>query len=144
MASSWCDWMSKRSSAASATPPTISTTQMSARRIEEHLLDEVVEGEADDRRGQERDDDGGDEAARLRIARKRNQDVPEPGEIDDDHGEDRAELNEHAEGIPEGLLAMRADAEKLSREKQMGGRGNRDELRNPLNDPEKDGIEYGL
>ena len=114
------------------------------RRIEEHVLDEIVEGEADDRRGQKRDDDGRDEAARVRIARKRNQDAPEPGEIDDDHGEDRAELDEHAEGVPEGLLAMRADAEKLSRQKQMGGRGDRDELRYPLNDPENDGIEYGL
>jgi hypothetical protein len=103
-------------------------------RIEQHRLDVFAGNEADDDRGQERDQDADHEAARIGVAPEHaDRDVPQFPEIEADDREDRTELNQHREGIPEGALA---ETEEALREQQMSGRGHRKELGHTLDDAE--------
>ena len=72
----------------------------------------------DDRRREEGDHDRDDEAARVRVARQRHQHAPEPAEIDDDHRQDRAELDQDVESVPKRLVAA-AEAENPGGEQKM-------------------------
>ena len=85
-------------------------------RFEQHAGDEVVEQDADDRRRQEGDEDAEDEAPGPagRVGRSVRE-VPEPAGIDREEREDRAELDQHLEGLA-GVL----EAEELA---EPGGDG---------------------
>ena len=67
--------------------------------IEQHVLDEAVQGRADHGRRQEGDEHADDEAARVGIVGQRLGDRPQAVEIDRQDGEDRAELDQDLEGL---------------------------------------------
>ncbi len=67
---------------------------------------------------------------RAWIFRQVDQDLPEPGEIENHHRQDRAQLDEHIEGSPEGLLQPQG----LAGQQQMAGGRHRDEFRQALDD----------
>src|SRR5205814_350139 len=60
-------------------------------------------------------------------------DTPQFGEIEHDDRENRAELNQHDEAVPEGALAK---TEETLHEQHMARRGNRQEFRDALDDAE--------
>ena len=93
---------------------------------------------ADDRGGQERDQHAEDEAARSGIARQRHRDRHSLREIDRQDGQDRAELDQHHEGLAEGVVV---EAEEVLEQQQMAGRRDRQELGQPLDHAENDGLE---
>ncbi len=85
----------------------------------EHRLDRVERDEADDDRGHEGDQQVDREAPRARLALEQSGDHrPERAPIEDDDGQDRAQLDDDVEGRP---LFGRI-AEQLAREDQMAGR----------------------
>ena len=63
----------------------------------------------------------------------------QPAGIDRQDGEDRAELDQHLEG-----LAGRVEAEEVAGEQDVAGRGDRDELGQPLEDAEEGGDQVGM
>ena len=88
---------------------------------------------ADDHGGQERHQHADDEAPVVGIGEHAERDPPQLGEIDHDDRENRAELNQHDETVPESALA---EIEEALRQQQMAGRGNRQEFRDALDDAE--------
>ena len=63
--------------------------------------------------------------------------LPELAEVEDDDRQDRAQLHHHREGVPEAA----GQAHGLFGEEHHARGGNRDELRQALDDPEDDGID---
>ena len=88
---------------------------------------------ADHGRGQERHQHADDEAPVVGIGEHAERDPPQFGEIDHDNRENRAELNQHGEALPEIALA---EIEEAFRQQQMAGRGHRQEFRDALDDAE--------
>ncbi len=84
------------------------------RRLEQDRLDEAVRQRADDGGGQEGEQDREDEAARPRIGREFDQEPGEARGVDAEDREDRAELDQHLEG-----LARRFEAEEMAGEQDM-------------------------
>ncbi len=68
----------------------------------------------------------------------RDRDPPQPPEIDRQDGEDGAELDQHHEGLAEGVVV---EAEEALDQQQMPGRGNRQEFGQALDDAEDEGLE---
>ena len=87
--------------------------------IEQYVLDEAVRERADDRRRQECDQHADDEAARGRIGEEAERDLPEPHEIDREDRQDRAELDQHHEGLAELVVV---EAEEPFQQQQVPGR----------------------
>ncbi len=94
---------------------------------------------ADDRGGQEGDQDAEDEAAGAGVAWEIGEQLPQPAEIDAEDRQDRAELDQHLEG-----LAGRFEAEEMAGEQDVAGRRDRDELGQPLEQPEQQRRDDGL
>src|SRR5688572_2402672 len=92
---------------------------------------------ADDRRRQKRQQNSKHEAARRRVGEHSGRNPPQSQEIDREQRENRAELDEDCEGIPE-RLALRLESEQPSGEQQMTGGRNGDELGEALKDAEND------
>ena len=88
---------------------------------------------ADHDRGQERHQHADDESPVLGIGEHAERDPPQFDEIDGDNRQDRAELNQHREAVPETALA---EIEESFRQQQMAGRGHRQEFRDALDDAE--------
>ena len=103
-------------------------------------LDEIVRQRADDRRRQEGDQDAEHEAPRPRgRAAGRAAIFQQPAEIDGEDRQDRAELDQHLEG-----LAGRFEAEEMAGQQDMAGRRDRDELGQPLEQAEQQGFDDRL
>ncbi len=79
------------------------------------------------------------EAARARVPRQIGQNLQQPPEIDGEDGEDRAELDQDLEG-----LAGRLEAEEMTGEQYVPGRGNRDEFGQALQQAEHEGVDERL
>ena len=94
---------------------------------------------ADDRGGQERNQDARDEMLRTAIARQADQHLPEPAEIDAQDRQDRAELDQHLEGLAGGF-----EAEKVAGQQDVPGGGNRNELGQTLQNAEQCGFDECL
>ena len=107
-------------------------------RLNRYLLDEVVRERADHRRRQERDQHADDETARRRIAEHAEREPPQPDEIDRQQRQDRAELDQHREGLAEIVVV---EAEEVLHQQQMAGRGDRQELGQALDHAEDEGLE---
>ncbi len=106
-------------------------------RFEHHARDEVVEQDAEDRRRKEGDDDAEGEAARRRARWEASiGEAPEPAGIDREQRQDRAELDQHLEG-----LAVVLEAKELADEEEMRGRGNGQEFGDALDDAKDQGVE---
>ena len=73
------------------------------------------------------------------VARQVGDELPEPRRIDREQRQDRAELDQHLEG-----LAGALEAEQAPGEQQMRRRGDRNELGHALDDAEDDGVEDRL
>ena len=86
-----------------------------------------------DHRRQERHQHADDEAPVVGIGEHAERDPPQFGEIEHDDRENRAELNQHDETLPESALA---ETEEALRQQQMARRGNRQEFRDALDDAE--------
>src|SRR6266567_4457593 len=88
--------------------------------IEQMCLDETACETADYRCRQERDQETDDESPVLKVRKHAKRDPPQFGEVDHDNREDRAELNQHVEGLPETIVV---ETEKSRHQQQMTGRG---------------------
>ncbi|MCY1235915.1 hypothetical protein D9M72_485460 [compost metagenome] len=86
---------------------------------------------ADDGRRQEGDQNGQDEAARLDARRQRQRDRQKLLEIDEQDGQNGAELDEDGEGV-----ARRPEAEEVAGKEDVRRRRNRDKLRQALDESE--------
>ena len=80
-------------------PPTTSVVQISHGDLEQHRLDELVRHGTDDGGGQEGNQHGQHEAAGTRIARQVDKQPQQLGHVDRKNGQDRAELDQHLEGL---------------------------------------------
>ena len=104
-------------------------------RVAKQGLDIVDQEQPQHRRGDEGDRDVEREAPRAGFAREQTgRDRPEGAPVEHDHGQDRAQLDDHVEGRP--LLGT--VAEQLGGEDQVPGRGDRQELGQSLDDAEQD------
>ena len=121
----------------STAPPAISVKQIDP-VVEQHALDEVVRERADHRRRQEREQHADDEAPRRRIGEKADRQLPQPHEIDRQQRQDRAELDQHREGLAEILVG---EAEEVLDQQQVAGRRDRQELGQALDDAEDDRLD---
>ena len=63
----------------------------------------------------------------------------QPAGVDREDGEDRAELDQHLEGLAGGV-----EAEEVAGEQDVAGGGDRDELGQPLDDPEEGRDQVGM
>ena len=93
---------------------------------------------ADHRRRQERQQDADDEAPRRRVGEKSDRQLPQPHEIDRQQREDRAELDQHREGLAEILVG---EAEEALHQQQMAGGRDGNELGEALDDAEDDRLD---
>ena len=93
---------------------------------------------ADDRGGQERDQHADDEAARRRIGERAERDLPQPLEVDRQDRQDRAELDQHHEGLAEIVVA---EAEEMLQQQQVPGRRHGEEFGEALDHAEHDGLD---
>ena len=94
---------------------------------------------ADHRRRQEREQHADDEArAPPRSVNMLRRERPEPAEIDRQQRQDGAELDQHREGLAEGVVA---EAEEVLHQQQMAGRGHRQEFGQALDDAEHDRLD---
>ncbi len=102
-------------------------------RIEQECLDVASGDRTDHGRGQERDQHADHEAARGGIREHAERDPPQFGKIQRHDRENRAELNQDRETLPERTLA---EIEEAFGQQQMARRGYRDEFRDALDDAE--------
>ncbi len=65
-------------------------------------------------------------------------DVPQPREINREDREDRAKLNQDDEGLAERIVV---EAEEALHQQQMSGGGDRNELGEPFDDSQNEGLE---
>ena len=79
------------------------------------------------------------ESPRFRITRQIDEHLPQPREIDAQDGEDRAELDQHLEG-----LAGRAEAQEMTGEQDVACRRDGDEFGQPLEEAEQEGFDDRL
>ena len=93
---------------------------------------------ADHRRRQECDQHADDEAPRRRIAEHADRELPDAEKIDRQQRQDRAELDQHREGLAEIVVV---EAEEALDQEEMPGRGHRQELGQALDDAEDEGLE---
>lgn len=87
--------------------------------VEQHGLDEAVQQRADHGRRQEGDEHADDETPRRGVAEDAQGDIEQAAEIDQRDRQDRAELDQHLEG-----LAIGFEAEEMAEQEQMPGRGD--------------------
>ena len=71
--------------------------------------------------------------ARRRIGEQSERELPERAEIDRQQRQDRAELDQHREGLAEIVVV---EAEEALHQQQMPGRGDRKEFGQALDDAE--------
>ena len=71
--------------------------------------------------------------ASRRIAEHTGGEPPNAGKIDREQRENRAELDQHREGLAEIVIV---EAEKALDQKKVAGRGHRQEFRDALDDAE--------
>ena len=106
--------------------------------VEQHRFDDIVRERADDGRRQECDQHTDDETPSCRIAEHTCGNSPDTKKIDRQQREDRAELDEHREGLAEIVIV---ESEKALHQEEVAGRGHRQELGQPLNHTEDEGLE---
>ena len=104
----------------SAMPPTSSVDEDDGDVAEQIALDRLVHREPDDARRNDRDDE-----------LLQHLEVEEAIPVEDDDGEDGAELDDDLEALEELRLL---DAERVTREDEVRGRGDREELGDPFDD----------
>ena len=88
--------------------------------------------------GKKRDQHADDEAPVLVVLEHAEKQLPQPREIDRQQRQDRAELDQHREGLAEILVV---EAEEMLDQKQMPGRGHRNELGQAFDDAEEDRLD---
>ena len=106
-------------------------------RMEQVLLDLLLEGEADDRRRKERHEEVQGEPLLHAVARQTGEGFRESCAVFPAHGEDRAQLDHDVEDLA--LLVVQA--EEIRYQDQVACRGNREEFGEALDDPLDDGVE---
>ena len=126
-----------RSTHSSTAPPTISIVQ-TIQTLNSTPLMNAVRERADDRGGQERDQHADDEAARRLLRERADRDRPQPLEIDRQDRQDRAELDQHHEGLAERVVV---EAEEVLEQQQVAGRRNGEKFGQALDHAENDGLE---
>ena len=71
--------------------------------------------------------------AAAQLVNMPSAELPQPAEIDRQQRQDGAELDQHREGLAEGVVAP---AEEVLHQQQMAGRGHRQEFGQALDDAE--------
>ncbi len=89
--------------------------------------------QTDDNGGQKSDQHADDEAAVVGIGEHPQRNVPQFGKVDHDDRQNRAELNQDDEAVPESSLA---ETEEFLGEQHMTGRGHRQEFGDALDNAE--------
>src|SRR5450631_1675106 len=106
--------------------------------IEQMRLDESAGKGSDYRCGQERHQQTDDESPVLGIGKHAKRYPPQFGEVDHDDREDRTELDQYVEALPEIVLI---ETEKSCHQQQMARRRHRKEFRDTLDDAENHGLQ---
>src|SRR5262249_52985053 len=120
--------------------PTRRDDRHRARRIEQIPLDEVVNGDPKNGGRQERDDDAKSKPARLRFGREADQRAPELVPIDDDHGQNGAELDDDGEDLP----ILLGETKEVLGHQEVRCRRYGKEFRETFNDPEDERLDQLL
>ena len=118
-------------------PPTIKR-EADDPDVEQYRFDEVVSERADQRRRQKCDQYPDDETLRGRILEHAERELPDTEKIDRQQRQDRAELDQHGEGLAEIIVI---EAKELLHQEEMPGRGYRHELGQALDDAEDECLE---
>lgn len=106
-------------------------------RIEQPLVDQVGEQDAEDYRREERDQQVGGETLGLALARQVTDDLKDLSPKFPDDSEDRRQLDDDVER----LGAFAAEADEVGDDDLVPGAGNRQELGQPLHDAQDERLE---